>query len=227
MAKKRNKEKAANSFPVVPVAIAIGIAALGIAAMAVWVVAINSTSKKVSTETATSNTESPNPAPKFEPPTMRPKSPNDKGSFPQFGQNIPQTNPKPKSPTTPAETTPKTDPWANDVLVQLNRNSEKFIGQTLTFESHMAQSIKGTKENPQYGIIHIGTGAWSDDKIYFTSSQALFMKMANSKDPALTNFRRVRLTMKVEDRMMDKLRVVTITKFEFLNEGGQLLLTLE
>jgi hypothetical protein len=225
MAKKRNKEKAANSFPVVPVA--ISISAVVITAVVAVVVVINSKSKKETTETATNNTDSSNTAPKFEPPTLRPKSPNDKGSFPQFGQNIPQTNPKPKTPTEPVETAPKTDPWANDVLVQLNRNSEKFIGQTLTFESHMAQSIKGTKENPQYGIIHIGTGAWSDDKIYFTSSQALFMKMANSKDPALSNFQRVRLTMKVEDRMMDKLRVVTIAKFEFLNAGGQVLLTLE
>jgi hypothetical protein len=125
------------------------------------------------------------------------------------------------------ETTPAVDPWENDVLVKLYRNPEKFISQTLISEAHMAQSIKGTKENPQYGIIHIGTGSWSDDKLYFTSSQALFMKMAGSKDPVLTQFERVRLTMKVEERKLNKLQVVNINKFEFLNAKGELLLSLE
>jgi predicted Zn finger-like uncharacterized protein len=224
--KKRKKQNTTSSFPVIPVV--AGVSGIVIAAVVVVVVVVlNSKSKKDNADSQTDTADGSKVAPKFEPPNLRQKSPNEKGAFPQFGQNIPQTNPKPKATTTPMETTPAVDPWENNVHMQLYRNPEKFIGQTLIFEAHMAQSIKGTKERPQYGIIHIGTGAWSDDRIYFTSSQAVFMKMANSKDPALTQFHRVRLTMKVEDRKIDKLQVVDISKFEFLNSKGELLLSLE
>jgi hypothetical protein len=206
--KQRNK---GGRFPVIPVAIGIGAVAIGIV---VLIVVLRASSKKAD----------PAPVPTVEAPTPRPKSPDEKGPKGNpFGQLPAPPPPKGKTPDALAD--PPPDKWEKDPLVSLNRNPDKFVGQMLVLEARMTLSVRGTKENPKYEIIHIGTGRFTD-RLYFTASPATHAKLVKS-NLNLSQIDRVRLTTRVEDRKLEGLRVVNILKFEFLTARGDVVMSVE
>ena len=204
-ATQRKRRQQGGGFPAIPVTIGLGVAV--IVGIVVFVLANRSNSKKADPEPATA-----------EAPILRPKSPDMTG--PKFPT---PTAPKAKTPNTPAE--PPPDKWEKDPLMVLHRNPDKFIGQTLVLEARMAVSVMGTKENPKYDIIHIGTGLHVD-RLYFTSSPTMLVKLtkANFNVP---QHDRTRFTLRVEDRKLENLQVVTILKFEFLTVSGDVFLFVE
>jgi S1-C subfamily serine protease len=122
-------------------------------------------------------------------------------------------------------TIPPTDP-ANDPLVALNRNPEKFDGQTVQLEGQAFGQVFGTAQRPQLSVR--SQSGMPVTNAQFTLSPKLADRFRSAKlNPA--DWHRVRMTGTVEvvPSGTGLQAVVTLTKLEVLGPDGQTLKKIE
>jgi hypothetical protein len=121
--------------------------------------------------------------------------------------------------TIPSKVEPK------DPLTAMNRNPEKYVGQTLPILAYFSSTVLGREDAPELSLLLLTEKR--PENLHFTSSPALAAKL---KDPSLQGYLfPARITVTVENRQLDGYgpQIVTVQKIEILDREGNARRTFE